>query len=66
MNSEQYTTKTIEAINTAQAMAVENRNAYVTPEHLLYALLDADGGLIGTASLNADDFLQIIQTANQD
>ena len=52
MNSEQYTTKTIEAINTAQAMAVENRNAYVTPEHLLYALLDADGGLIGTLLLN--------------
>ena len=32
----------------------------------LLAQEDVDGGLIGTASLNADDFLQIIQTANQD
>ncbi len=52
MNAEQYTRKTIEAINTAQAMAVENQNAYVDPEHIMYALLDADGGLIGTLLLN--------------
>ena len=29
-------------------MAQENGNQYLTPEHLLYALIDADGGLIGT------------------
>ena len=29
-------------------MAQENGNQYLTPEHLLYALVDADGGLIGT------------------
>ena len=27
---------------------------------------DVDGGLIGTASLNLEKFLQIILTANQD
>ena len=48
MNSEKLTQKTIEAINSASAMARENDNQYVTPEHLLYALVDADGGLIPT------------------
>lgn len=33
---------------------------------LLLAQGDVDGGLIGTASLNPEDFLQIIQAANQD
>ena len=48
MNSDKLTQKTIDAINSATAMARENDNQYVTPEHLLYALLDADGGLIPT------------------
>ena len=48
MNSEKLTQKTIETINRATAMARENDNQYVTPEHLLYALVDADGGLIPT------------------
>ena len=48
MNAEKYTRKTVEAIQTAQSMAQENQNQYVTPEHLLYALLDQDGGLIGS------------------
>ena len=48
MNAEKYTKKTIETINTAQAMAQENGNQYLTAEHLLYALVDQDGGLIGS------------------
>ena len=47
MNAEKFTQKTIETINTAQAMAQENGNQYLTPAHLLYALIDQDGGLIG-------------------
>ena len=46
MNAQNYTQKTIEAIQTAQSMALENHNNYITPEHLLYALIDQDGGLI--------------------
>ena len=46
MNAETYTRKSLEAVQTAQAMAQENRNNYITPEHLLYALVDQDGGLI--------------------
>ena len=48
MNADKYTQKTIETINTAQAMAQENGNQYLTAEHLLYALIDQDGGLIGS------------------
>ena len=48
MNAEKYTQKALEAVKTAQNMAQENGNQYVTGEHLLYALLDQDGGLIGS------------------
>ena len=48
MNAKNYTQKSLEAVQTAQAMAQENRNNYITPEHLLYALVDQDGGLIPT------------------
>ena len=46
MTSNNYTQKTIEAIRTAQAIAQENRNSELKPEHLAYALCDQDGGLI--------------------
>ena len=48
MNAERYTQKALEAVKTAQNMAQENGNQYLTTEHLLYALLDQDGGLIGS------------------
>ncbi len=48
MNANNYTQKTLEALQTAQSMAQENSNNYITPEHLLYALVDQDGGLIPT------------------
>lgn len=38
MNAEKYTQKALEAVKTAQSMAQENGNQYVTSEHLLYAL----------------------------
>ena len=46
MNAQNFTQKTLEAIQTAQSMAQENRNNYIMPEHILYALVDQDGGLI--------------------
>ena len=48
MNAEKYTKKSIEAINNARSIAAENKNQYLTPAHLLYSLLDQDGGLIGS------------------
>ena len=48
MDMQKFTKKTTEAIQTAQNMAEENHNQYLTPEHLLYALIDQDGGLIAS------------------
>ena len=67
MNSDKLTQKTVETINAATAMARENDNQYVTPEHLLYALLDADGGLIptlmGRMGADTDAMLSALDTA---
>ena len=66
MNAEKYTQKTLEAIQTAQSMAQENQNQYLTPEHLLYALLDQDGGLIpslfGRMGADCDTLLSELDT----
>ena len=66
MNAEKYTQKALEAVKTAQNMAQENGNQYVTTEHLLYALLDQDGGLIGSLfgkmGVNCDGLLSELDT----
>ncbi|MDD6799798.1 MAG: ATP-dependent chaperone ClpB [Firmicutes bacterium] len=48
MNAEKFTQKTIETINAAQNLARERQNQTIMPEHLLYALLSQEGGLVGT------------------
>ena len=48
MNADKFTKKSLEALGTAQNIATENNNQQVTQEHLLYALIDQDGGLIGS------------------
>ncbi|MDD6262609.1 MAG: ATP-dependent chaperone ClpB [Clostridiales bacterium] len=48
MNTDKFTQKSLEAIKSAQDIAIENKNFQITPEHLLYALLDQEGGLIGS------------------
>lgn len=66
MNAEKYTQKTVDALQTAQRMASENQNQYVTPEHLLYALVDQDGGLISSIftklGVNCDGLLSELDT----
>ena len=46
MDSSKYTQKTVETLKTAQNLAEENHNQYITPEHILYGLLDQEEGLI--------------------
>ena len=46
MNVQKFTKKALEAVNAAQSIAIENQNMQIMPEHLLYALVDQDGGLI--------------------
>ncbi|MBR0414074.1 MAG: ATP-dependent chaperone ClpB [Clostridia bacterium] len=46
MNTQKLTQKMMEALQTAQAMAEENENQSLSDAHLLYALIDQNGGLI--------------------
>jgi ATP-dependent Clp protease ATP-binding subunit ClpB len=70
MNAKNFTQKTLEAVQTAQAMAQENRNNYIMPEHLLYALVDQDGGLIpslfGKMGVDCNAVLSELDTAIAD
>ena len=67
MNAQNFTQKSLEAIQTAQSMAEENRNNYIMPEHLLYALVDQDGGLIpslmGKMGVDCNAVLSELDTA---
>ncbi len=47
MDANKLTQKATEAIQTAQNIALENNNVQIMPEHLLYALIDQENGLIG-------------------
>ena len=66
MNTEKFTQKSIEAIQEAHNIAIENNNFQITPEHLAYALLDQDGGLISSLfekmGINTDKVLAELDT----
>src|SRR5699024_11253157 len=46
LNTNQYTQKTIEAIQAAQQLAVEYQHNALEPEHLLLAISSQENGLI--------------------
>ena len=46
--TDKFTQKTMEAVQTAHRIAVENQNMQIAPEHIVYALVDQNGGLIGS------------------
>lgn len=46
MNAQKLTQKSIEAVNAAQSAAQENQNPQVTQQHLIYAFLADENGLI--------------------
>ena len=48
MDANKLTQKATEAIQSAQNIAIENGNIQLMPEHLLYALVDQENGLIGS------------------
>ena len=47
MDANKLTQKALEALQSAQNIAIENNNVQIMPEHLLYALIDQQNGLIG-------------------
>ena len=61
MNAQKFTQKALEAVNAAHNIAIENQNMQIMPEHLLYALVDQDGGLVpmllGRAGIDTDNLL---------
>ena len=46
MNAEKYTQKSLEAVRESQELVIRNQNMQIDQQHLLYALLNQDGGLI--------------------
>jgi ATP-dependent Clp protease ATP-binding subunit ClpB len=46
MNLNQYTEKAQDALRAAQSTALEHGNSLIDPEHLLYALLVQEGGIV--------------------
>ena len=46
MNMQKLTQKSLEALQNAQNIALENQNSEITPEHIAYSLVDDDTGLI--------------------
>ncbi len=47
MDANKLTQKALEALQSEQNIAIENNNVQIMPEHLLYALIDQQNGLIG-------------------
>ena len=56
MNTEKYTQKSLEALSSAQSLAMQNSNQQVEQLHIFYALLSQNGGLIPSlvTSIGAD------------
>lgn len=46
MNAQKFTQKSLEAIQSAQNITIENQNSQIEEEHLLLALLEQDNSLI--------------------
>ena len=69
MNAQKFTKKSLEALQSAESIAIENQNMQVMPEHLTYALVDQDGGLIPSllkkAGTDVDKLLAMLDGAIQ-
>lgn len=65
--TDKLTQKTLEALRTAQSMAIENSNMQIMPEHLTYALADQEDGLISSLfermGIDTDRFLASVDEA---
>ncbi|MEG0152293.1 MAG: ATP-dependent chaperone ClpB [Cellulosilyticaceae bacterium] len=48
MNMQKFTQRSLEAISEAQSIAIEHQNMQIDQEHILYALLNQEDGLIGS------------------
>ena len=67
MNAQKFTKKALEAVQSAQSIAIENQNMQIMPEHLLYALVDQESGLISQllkkSGVDTDNLLALLDGA---
>ena len=67
MNAQKFTKKALEAVQAAQSIAIENQNMQIMPEHLLYSLVDQEGGLIPQllkkSGVDTDNMLALLDSA---
>ena len=67
MNAQKFTKKALETVQAAQSIAIENQNMQIMPEHLLYALVDQEGGLIPQllkkSGVDTDNMLALLDSA---
>ena len=67
MNAQNFTRKSIEALQAAQSLAQSRRSSNIEPEHLLYALVAQEGGLIpsllGRMGVNCNEVLTELDAA---
>lgn len=67
MNAQKFTKKALEAVQNAQSIAIENQNMQIMPEHLLYSLVDQEGGLIPQllkkSGVDTDNLLALLDSA---
>ena len=65
MNTQKFTQKSLEAISKAQQIALEHQNMQIEPEHLLFAFLEQQDGLIprlfSKMDVDVDQALEIIE-----
>ena len=66
MNEQKFTQKSIEVIKEAQSLAIEHQNVQIEEEHLLYALIEQNGGLIPELIKKMGiDFLTFLQSSKK-
>lgn len=65
MNAQKFTQKSLEAIQQAQSIAIEHQNMQIEQEHLLYALVNQEDGLIGQLltkmNINSSQFISKLE-----
>ena len=67
MNADKLTQKSIEAIRSAQTVAIDHNNMQITPEHIVYAIASQQGGLIvsllSKMNIDAERFTRALDAA---
>ncbi len=63
MNAQKFTQKSLEALQSAQNLAIEYQNIQIEQQHLVYSLLTQENGLIGQLLKKMEVDLSAVQSA---